>query len=425
MRAVAVVLVLAACGDASTRVDADTTSTSTSSSGDASTSSTSSEGGTTVYVDTSSAMGESSESSSDTGAPAVAWDEGSFRVLPATSGDLVAFVDALAYPEDGDYATLTDDRETRVLAFITAMDLAIESGRIDGAAADWCGVLALATDADYALQRFFDTPSQRWFVFAEDTTNDGQAYLVVNPEAKRDLVLEVPHHPHDSATAPQGARLLRALAARALVLNKEHRCSDPDPTSCPGTTTVCAGAYRESDVAHHTRNTFHVLHKWWSDRDVETVFVQLHGFAAPDGDHAEVGDGTNNDFDPTSIATAFATALASHGPEPASIHACQAAEGPTPENMCGTNNLQGRYTNEAGIDECFESTTMSSGRFVHIEQSTTLRDDDERDGWSWTDVRDAIADVWPTCALGRAREDCALGPAQPQHAACTCGDPCP
>jgi hypothetical protein len=286
-------------------------------------------------------------------------------------------------------------------------------------------VLELAGAAEYEVQRFFDTPTQRWFVFAQDTTSDGQAYVVVNPEAKRDLVLEVPHHPHDSATAQQGARLLRVLAARALVLNKEHRCSDPDPTECPGTTTVCGGAYRESDVAHEPHNAFHVLHRWWSDRDPGTRFVQLHGFAAPEGDQAEVGDGTNNDFDTDSIATAFAEALASHGPEPAAIHACQGAKGPTPQNMCGANNLQGRYTNETGIDECFESTTMSSGRFVHIEQSTSLRDDDESDGWSWADVAAAITDVWPTCTLGRAPEDCDLGPAQPEHPACMCGQPCP
>jgi hypothetical protein len=406
--------------------DTTTTDTGETSGRDTSTSradATTTTGSATTSTDTS-ATTFGSETSSETGAPATAWDEGEFRVLPAMSGDLVELVDALAYPQEGDYGMLSRDREARLLAFVDAMAAAIAAGLVDGDAADWCGVLALAADADYALFRFYDVPSERWFLLAEDTTSFGQAYLVVNPEPKRDLVLEVPHHPFDSATAPQGARLLRALAARALVLNKEHRCSDPDPTDCTGNTSVCGGAYRESDVAHHSRNAFHVLHKWWSDRDADTRFVQLHGYDAPDGDHAEVGDGTYNDVDATSIATAFAAALGAHGPDPSSIHACQGAKGPTPSNMCGASNLQGRYTNEAGIDECLDSTSMSSGRFVHLEQSSELRDDDERDGWSWGDVRDAIADVWPDCDLGEALDDCALGPAQAEHPACVCGQPC-
>jgi hypothetical protein len=350
----------------------------------------------------------------------VFWHAGNFRELEDMSGDLVTFVQGLEHPNSGGYGKLSSTRQANFNLFLDALFTAIEASLADGSTGDWCGVGTKASAAGYAISRFYDTESGRWFVYAYDTTPFGQAYVFINPFAKRNIVIEVPHEGFESGTKTQGARLFKALAARALVINKEHRCSDPDSSDCTGGTHVCGGRFRESDVAHHTANTFHLLHMRYTDMDLMTKFVQLHGFDASPGDIAEIGDGTTNDYAPDSVSVLFANHLDKYVPTPRAVDSCQQYVGGPPSGLCGSSNVQARYTNNPGGDACMTSTSTYSARFLHLEQGEPLRDDDHSDGWYWGDIRDALLDTWPDCNMNNGATDCSLGPQQTQYSTLTC-----
>ncbi|MCP4501395.1 MAG: hypothetical protein GY822_15660 [Deltaproteobacteria bacterium] len=42
--------------------------------------------------------------------------------------------------------------------------------------------------------------------------------------------------------------------------------------------------------------------------------------------------------------------------------------------LCGTTNVQGRHLNYV-VSSCTSGSTNASGRFIHIEQSLSLRED--------------------------------------------------
>jgi hypothetical protein len=365
-------------------------------------------------------------------ARAVLWHAGNFRVLEDMSGDLVTFVQGLEHPNNGGYGKLSTTRQANFNLFLDALFTAIEASLADGATGDWCRVKTQASAAGYATARFYDTDSGRWFVYAYDTTPFGQAYFFINPFAKRNIVIEVPHEGFEFGTKTQGARLFKALAARALLINKEHRCSDRNPSPCTGKTTVCddspcsgeptdcRGHFRESDVAHHTANTFHLLHLRYTDMDPVTKFVQLHGFKATAGDMAEIGDGTTRDEAPDSVSVLFANSLGKYVPIAEDVHSCQQSVGDPPSDLCGESNVQGRYTNNPGSDACHTFTSEYSARFLHLEQGEPLRDDDDSDGWDWGDIRDALLDTWPDCNMNNGATDCRLGPRQTQYPTLIC-----
>jgi hypothetical protein len=356
-------------------------------------------------------------------ASTVLWHAGNFRVLEAMSGDLVTFVQGLEHPKSGGYGKLSSTRQANFTRFLDALFTAIEASLADGATGEWCGVQTAAGAAGYAIARFYDTASGRWFVYAYDTTPFGQAYVFINPFAKRNLVIEVPHEDFEPGTKLQGARLFKALAARALIINKEHRCSDSDPSPCSGATTVCDDRerpFRESDVAHHPANTFHLVHRRYTDMDLVTKFVQLHGFRASAGDMAEIGDGTTTDVAPDSVSVRFANSLRKYVPTAKDVHSCQQSVGDPPSNLCGETNVQARYTNNPSDDACLTSTGTYSARFLHLEQGATLRDDDDSDGWYWGDIRDALLETWPDCNMNNGATDCSLGPRQTRYKTQTC-----
>jgi hypothetical protein len=348
------------------------------------------------------------------------WHAGNFRYLPSTSGSLVTFVDGLSHPNAGGYGKVSSTRTADFNAFLDALDNALDASLANGDTGDWCGVRDLASSAGYEVQRFYDTATGRWFIYGRDTTSFGQAYFFINPFAKRNIVIEVPHEPYDSNTGPQGARIFTALAARALIINKEHRCSDPDATNCSGSTDVCGGSFRESDVAHHEQNTFHLLHKWFTVNDSVTKFVQLHGMTGSSSDMAEIADSTTNDTDSGSVSVRFANNLDKYVPSPSAVDSCQEYVGDPPSNLCATTNVQGRFTNNQANNACTTSTSLASDRFLHVEQHASLRDNDSSDGYFWGDVRDALRDTWPTCNMNNGSSDCTLGSSQTQHSNWTC-----
>jgi hypothetical protein len=183
---------------------------------------------------------------------------------------------------------------------------------------------------------------------------------------------------------------------------------------------VCGGHFRESDVAHHTANTFHLLHMRYTDMDLVTKCVQLHGFDASPSDIAEIGDGTTDDYAPDSVSVLFANNLDKYVPKPTAVDSCQQYVGDPPSGLCGSSNVQARYTNNPGGDACMTFTSTYSARFLHLEQGEPLRDDDYSDGWDWGDIRDALLETWPDCNMNNGATDCSLGPQQTQYSTLTC-----
>jgi hypothetical protein len=338
-------------------------------------------------------------------------------------GDLESLVTTFEHPNQGGYGKVSSSRKADFTAFVNALLQAIDESLADGDTGDWCGVNTKADDAGYAVYRYYDTATGRWFVYGNDTTVHGQSYFLLNPFAKRNLVIEVPHAGFESGTDLQGVRIFKALAARALLVNKEHRCSDPDPTTCDGSTTECGGFFRESDVAHHTANTFMLLHEQLAS-DSRSKFVQLHGMAgritSARRNVAQIGDGTVSGTNAASVSLTFAKALRRHVPTNHGVQACQAPGTPPSPVLCGETNVQGRQTNAPSADACTTGASTMSGRFLHIEQHLSLRDDDDADGYFWGDVRDALRDTWPTCDMNNGATDCELGPLQTQHGGLSC-----
>ena len=158
----------------------------------------------------------------------------------------------------------------------------------------------------------------------------------------------------------------------------------------------------------------------YTDMDLVTKFVQLHGFNATPSDMAEIGDGTTNDYAPDSVSVLFVHNLGKYVPKPAAVDSCQKYVGAPPSGLCGSSNVQARYTNNPGGDACLTFTSTYSARFLHLEQGEPLRDDNSSDGWDWGDIRDALLDTWPDCNMNNGAIDCSLGSQQTQYPTMTC-----
>lgn len=343
---------------------------------------------------------------------AQSWESGSFAKLPLAVGsdNLVTFVDSLTH--DPSYTALSPDRESKVGVMFDAIQTATTAMTGGNPAPDWCAVVTAAGNAGYRLRRYYDSVSQRWFLFGADASGTGQAYFFINPEPRRDLIIEAPHvyasnSRLEGRTDTEGALLLRQTLGRALLINGADRCQGPQ-NSCGGTFSsdqVCTGyktddPYRKSDAGHNTDSAFHVLHKKFNDVSTSTRFAQLHGNTNTDlpNGGVSVSDSRNwlPEQAPFGLATAFVNALQtlSNGALPAaSVNDCTNEL----KILCGYENAQGRSTNDPGALCGGSSLKVGGLRFLHLEQRSALIDSPQP-------VSDALQAVVPcnlssTCSL--------------------------
>jgi hypothetical protein len=310
---------------------------------------------------------------------ALPWESGTFSELPLRgAGDLATYVDQLPHPQS--YTALTAARATQVEAMFDAINNAIAAMIGENLRVNWCAAVDAAGTAGYRLGRYYDTVSSRWFIIGEDGSGTGQAYLIINPEPKRDLIAEAPHvyarnDKLEGRTDTQGVLILRDTLGRALLINGADRCQG-SPGGCGGTfssSAVCddfdeGDPFRQSDVGHNTDNAFHVLHQKFNDVASSTRFVQLHGNVdarLPRGG-ISVSDGRTTP-NASSLATLFVTNIQGL---PTGALALSAVNNCATESniLCGFRNVQGRYTNDATAP-C-NSVAMKQGgtRFLHLEQ---------------------------------------------------------
>ncbi|MGH8605315.1 MAG: hypothetical protein ACREXR_21750, partial [Gammaproteobacteria bacterium] len=103
----------------------------------------------------------------------------------------------------------------------------------------------------------------------------------------------------------------------------------------------------------------YLLHVRYNDMDSQTKFVQLHGFTSSANDMAEIGDGTNNDVNPSSVSNSFVNILRTFVPVAAAVHSCQEGTGDPPSNLCGETNVEARYSHQPNTSECPPAASAS------------------------------------------------------------------
>jgi hypothetical protein len=363
-------------------------------------------------------------------------------VLPEISGDLVAFLNSRAMHPDS-YQIPSSERIAAFEAWVTDVLDGVDRMR-RGESVDWCAVAgAKATAAGYTLYRFHDSgPGRtgRYFLLGQDTsTGNQQAPFVINPEARRNIVIEAPHVPNDPGSGVGAARVFTSdLAPRALILNGASRCSLPlsvAPAECAGTTAQCTGVqapFPRSDMAHTIHTLFHSFHKLLSDRPPPTDrpfalpvrFAQFHTAPA----EPVISTGTSDQNQPSAISNTIKTLLAKR--VACRIHSCNDGNDGTPgdsilgvasNNECADFNPQALYTNTGGSLDCNSQNPMrGNNRWIQIEgafdwlsTNTTVDGTAPRPGWF--QIMDAMRDpaAWGLCDLTcEGGYQCSLGPAQ-------------
>jgi hypothetical protein len=208
----------------------------------------------------------------------------------------------------------------------------------------------------------------------------------------RALVVEAPHPLFDTSTELQATDVFAKSGARYLLVAGTHRCADPDASACSGTTTACATSgsvpYRVSDAAHEDELPFQGLHMLLSDGDATLVFLQLHGNGEP-CPTALVSD-CSGDWSAIGAAGMLASSLAAGG---VTIGECGAGYPTSTCDLCGTDNVQARYS--AGSAEACTALGTHYGRFVHVEQQLSLRAVPDGGVGGWQPMIDAVNAVFP------------------------------
>jgi hypothetical protein len=215
----------------------------------------------------------------------------------------------------------------------------------------------------------------------------GRALFAWRATGARPLIVEAPHPFYEQGTLDEAVLLFETLPARALIASGTHRCSNTAASACDGGTSACGGngvPYRISDQGHVTETVFQVAHEVLSSRHEEAWVLSLHGMSEAglrisDGTLEASGGGDPLDF----LAVALAAAFPSE-----TLASCNDGSGETlGDHLCGTTSAQGRATNGAA-DACTEEAPASSGRFLHLEQSSAVRAQPEA-------LRDALGEALP------------------------------
>jgi hypothetical protein len=200
----------------------------------------------------------------------------------------------------------------------------------------------------------------------------GQAWIVLRPGVARPILVGLPHVSFELRTLDEGLLAWTQLNARALVVAGTHRCANPVASGCSGTTGVCSASsapYRESDMAHTEGSFFHAAHEALQAAEPTLVVLSLHGMS---GSGISLSNGTSDPVATTTLLAATAQALATALPAE-NVTACNAGAGvPRDVRLCGTTNTQGRLVNGSGAP-CTQAATASTDRFLHLEQSLTVR----------------------------------------------------
>jgi hypothetical protein len=233
----------------------------------------------------------------------------------------------------------------------------------------------LASAANYSLVQLYDqTTNRTYLVLLERATNfRALGTYVFNVNFGRNLILEVPHPLFDVNTLEEGAQIFQQTNARGLFISGSHRCANAEQSPCSGTTTACDGVsrpFRVSDAAHFTGNYFQAAHQAVLNPNPKPIVVSLHGNAVTSLPDIVLSNGTDVKDGFSSLVNRLRRQLKNRN---ASVGSCNYV-GDRKYSLCGTTNVQGRFSNGVG-NACAVAALGSSGLFLHIEQHLNIRND--------------------------------------------------
>lgn len=247
------------------------------------------------------------------------------------------------------------------------------------ATGNWQQARDLAVQLTYQVVALKE--ANKWFIIASDASTTGRdPTIVININARRDLILQAPHVPFEQGTAEQSVILLRDLGGRAAIISGAHRCASKTFTTCDGQTAVCGGTlqgYRDSDVGHNVNSLFHAAHVALASRWPNSIVVSLHGMREDnEGVRTSliVSNGIRaDDVERGTAATRFRVALGQSIRRPGTVVTCNLPSDAVHgfRKLCGYTNVQGRHIN-GDTDACRESVDRGTGRFIHVEQDWSV-----------------------------------------------------
>lgn len=310
--------------------------------------------------------------------------------LTVESGDLQQYLASIEYGEKDD-ATWQQPTTQDLVDFASAFDRFL--------AGDYVLADQFAVNAGYQVVAFTDTAHgapQIYYLLREinpvpSSEARGGGTYVLNPRGSA-IALQAPHPVSDLYTGAQAIEALFSVGPRLMMLAGTHR------NSATGT-GLCTGDYRDSDVVHGVSNLFYVAHQRISLERPETVFVQLHGFGSDSLKKLKsqckvktqrlinLSEGVNIPSDPATES--FMHVLRRHIDADRKLKAC--VYGNDTSSLGGTTNTTGRFSN-GSTDPCLNNATVSSKRFVHVEQSYQVRSD-YRDSMA-THLRNAVEEYF-------------------------------
>lgn len=314
-------------------------------------------------------------------------------------GDLFAYVDSSvnAMPAGLGTNEYSPPTEEQFAVFRTIVqDLLVERPESAAAAAESIG---------YRVVAFVDStgPSEASHLVLERHPDSARYWgvAIITSNAQRpELILQCPHPLFDAKSAHQGVWIYRTVGARALFVSGAHRCNSALPSPCAGTTTVCGGPaepLRRSDPAHNVDHPLQAATIAVLAAITQPLVIQLHGFGKDPGDPDVIlSNGTRSQPSSDPILTLRDRLLEVDD----SLTFKIAHVDSTWNRLTGTTNVQGRLINGSPAP-CSQSASISTGRFIHIEQAyARLRDN----SLSWSRVANAIANTFPPSATGVTRD---------------------
>lgn len=223
----------------------------------------------------------------------------------------------------------------------------------------------------YQLYEYSDTGYQnRSYLLLREIfpVSRGWGTFIINPGYQRELAIEIPHPRYDTNTHQEGIDVFRKTGSRFLIMSGTHRCANSEESPCSGTTSACGSSapYRVSDMAHFVDAVFQVCHEVVVTRYPQLYALNLHGH----------GNSSCQDFffsnghatDSKAILFELRNSLITAG----GVTVAVAGDGTSTCPLTGTTNVQGRFTN-GSPEPCSRAVSSSSGYFIHLEQSSYVR----------------------------------------------------
>ena len=220
--------------------------------------------------------------------------------------------------------------------------------------------------------------------------NDGSYYsrggtYVFYPQGENSAI-QVPHPQFDTNTNLEGIESYLALESKYLLIAGTHRKSSTNVSHCQS-------SFQESDSAHNNKHFFFGVHQKLSDSNPQLLFIELHGFGATTQEtlwqqcdernnsnliNISEGISDNQELNISSFMHLFHQEINRNSTIKSCIYSPQKDINSSDiysSMLGGTLNVSGRYTNGSN-SVCSEASSRSSHRFIHLEQSFNIRNNE-------------------------------------------------